>query len=84
MMIRMRDDLAKEEILIPAYDDVVEPDTGVGRTFLDAEDLVGAVLMGDNNDDTKPHYTFEHIKLKDRRQYWVHGIDLDYEEKTTT
>lgn len=78
-IVRMRDDLADDEVLIPAYDDVEEPDTGVGLTFLSAQDLQGAQLIGDNDDDTKPHYWFEHIVLTDRRQYYVHGVDLDYE-----
>lgn len=78
--VRLRDDLAEDEVLIPAYDDVVEPDTGVGLTFLSEQDLEGAVLINDNADDTRPHYWFEHIRLQDRREYYVHGIDLDYGE----
>jgi len=76
--VRLRDDLAEEGILIPAYDDIEEPDTGIGRTFLGKLDLVGAVLINDNDDDTRPHYWFEHIELTDRRRYYVYGIDLDY------
>ena len=76
--VRLRKDLAQEGIAIPAYDDVTEPDNGVGETYLSDEDLRGAVLIGDNDDDTKPHYAFEHIKLQDGRDFYVHGIDLDY------
>lgn len=77
--VRLRDDLYADGISIPAYDDVAEPDTGLGLTYLDGNDLIGAFLIGDNDDDTKPHYQFEHIQLKDGRQFYVHGIDLDYE-----
>ena len=76
--VRMRDDLASDEILIPAYDNVVEPDTGVGGAYLSKDELIGAYLIGDNDDDTKPHYYFEHIRLADKREFYVHGIDLDY------
>jgi hypothetical protein len=76
--VRMRDDLAGDDILIPCYDNVVEPDTGVGGTYLSKEELMGAYLIGDNDDDTKPHYLFEHIRLVDKREFYVHGIDLDY------
>jgi hypothetical protein len=70
--VRLRDDLAREEVLIPAYDDVAEPDIGIGEAYLSKDELTGAYLIGDNDDDTKPHY------LADKREFYVHGIDLDY------
>ena len=76
--VELRKDLAIEGLSIPAYDDVVELDRGIGGTYLNEVELKGAKLVGDNNDDTKPHYMFEHIKLKDGRLFYVHGIDLDY------
>jgi hypothetical protein len=74
----LRHDLALEELSIPAYDDVEEPDTGINLTYLNEDDLKGAFLIGDNDDDTRPHYLFEHIQLNDGRKFYVHGIDLDY------
>jgi hypothetical protein len=76
--VRLRDDLAREEVLIPAYDDVAEPDIGIGEAYLSKDELTGAYLIGDNDDDTKPHYLFEHIRLADKREFYVFGIDLDY------
>ena len=77
--VMLRKDLAMDGVSIPAYDDVEEPDTGTGGTYLNQQELEGAYLIGDNDDDTRPHYWFEHIRLKDGREYYVHGIDLDYE-----
>lgn len=74
----LRQDLALDDVSIPAYDDIQEPDTGIGCTYLNDAELKGAFLIGDNDDDTKPHYWFEHIGLADGRKFYVYGIDLDY------
>ena len=79
MFVEIRKDLMG--MSIPAYDDVAEPDTGIGSTYLNADELSGARLVGDNDDDTRPHYAFEHIELTDGRMFYVHGIDLDYKEE---
>ena len=79
-MICMRNDLAQEGYLIPAYDSIGSSG-GEGGTYLGANELRGAVSVGDNDDDTKPEYNYEHIKLTDGRVFYVSGIDLDYDEE---
>lgn len=77
--VRLRDDLAEEELGIPAYDAVEKFDIGIGLTYLFKNDLQEAQLINEIDDETKPEYNFEYIKLKDGRQFYVHGVDLDYE-----
>ena len=79
-MLCMRNDLAQEGYLIPAYDSIGSSG-GEGGTYLGADELRGAVSVGDNDDDTKPEYNYEHIKLTDGRVFYVSGIDLDYGEE---
>lgn len=75
--VKLREDLALNGVLIPAFDDIDK--AGVGETFLSAQELDGAYLLDDNTDETRPHYLYEHIQLKDGRVFYVLGIDLDYE-----
>lgn len=79
-MICMRNDLAQEGYLVPYYDSI-DSTGGVGGDYLGADELRGAVSVGDNDDDTKPEYNYEHIKLTDGRVVYVSGIDLDYDKE---
>ena len=76
--VKMRHDLADQGGRIPAYAEILEDESLLGETYLQASDLEGAYLVGDNSDDSKPCYWFEHIRLKDNRALYVYGIDLDY------
>ena len=78
-MIHMRNDLAQEGYLIPAYDSIGSSG-GEGGTYLGANELRGAVSVGDNDDDTKPEYNYEHMYYN---QLYIEatGIDLDYDEE---
>jgi hypothetical protein len=81
MQVRMRKDLAKEGITIPAgksykdYDDLQEV------THLSAEDMEGAEGY-DTGEDPDSH-AFCPVKLKDGRVFYMIGVDLDwiYEEE---
>jgi hypothetical protein len=78
MKVRMRDDLAKQEMSIPAglsfqdYDDLQEV------TYLNATDLEGAVGY-DTGEDPDSH-AFCPVKLRDGRVFYMIGVDLDWEE----
>ena len=77
--VMLRVDLAVDGYSVPAYDYVTAPDNGHGGTYLNARELEGAIALGcDLDDDTKPEYNFERIKLLDGRVFFMHGIDLDY------
>jgi len=75
--MRMRKDLAREGIQIPAcfsysnYDTMDEP-----VIYLSAEDMDGAVSF-DNGVDTDDH-AFCVVKLKDGKVVYMLGIDLDW------
>jgi hypothetical protein len=79
--VRMRKDLAEQELLIPAgksykdYDDLQE------ITHLSVEDLEGAVEY-DTGEDPDSH-AFCPVMLRDGRVFYMIGVDLDwfYEEE---
>ena len=77
MKVRMRDDLAKLGMTVPAglsflnYDDLQE------ITYLNSTELDGAVEI-DTGDDPDSHPFFP-IKLRDGRVFYMIGIDLDWE-----
>jgi hypothetical protein len=72
----MRDDLAKDGLLIPAglsydnYDDLQEV------VHLSATDLIGAVGY-DTGEDPDSH-AFCPVKLKDGRIVYIYGVDLEW------
>ena len=78
MTVRMRDDLAKQGMSVPAglsfqdYDDLQEV------TYLNATDLDGAVGF-DTGEDPDSH-PFCPVKLRDGRVFYMIGADLDWEE----
>ena len=75
--MRMRKDLAREDMQIPAcftysdYDTMDEP-----VLYLSSDDMDGAVSY-DNGVDTDDH-AFCVVKLKDGRVVYMLGIDLDW------
>lgn len=77
-MIRMRDDLARQGYLVPAFDRI-SSSGGEGNTYLSADELRDAVFVGDNDDDTKPEYNYDHLELKDGRKLYLITADLDYD-----
>jgi hypothetical protein len=76
MQVRMRKDLAEEDILIPAgmrwenYDDLEDV------VYFGAEDLEGAEEY-DTGEDPDSH-AFCPVKLKDGRVFYFIGVDLDW------
>ena len=74
--IRMRDDLARDNLLIPAglshsnYDDLHDV------IHLSATDLIGAVEY-DTGEDPDSH-AFCPVKLSDGRIVYLMGVDLDW------
>lgn len=76
--VRMRDDLTKERLSIPAstsfknYDHFEEP-----IIFVTAKELDGAVI-GDDPAGPDDH-AFCFVKLKDGRELYFMSVDLDFE-----
>ena len=77
-LVRMRDDLAKEGLSVPAsasfrdYDHLVEP-----VFYISAEELEGAVI-GDDPAHPDDH-AFCFVQLKDGRGLYFMGVDLDFD-----
>lgn len=77
MKVRMREDLAEEQLLVPAglsysdYDDLHDD------FYLSAEDLDGAVMWEDEEDPDS--HAFCKVKLSDGRIVYMIGADLDWE-----
>ena len=76
MTVRMRSDLVEMEMLIPVFIDVSDDEC----IYLTAEEVEGAVLLNDNDDDNIDEYYYEHIQLKDGRMVYAIGIDLEPEQ----
>ena len=76
--IRLRDDLAEQELRVPAglgysdYDDLHDD------FYLSADDLKGATLYEDDEDPDS--HAFCKVKLTDGRILYMMGVDLDFEE----
>lgn len=78
MKVRMRDDLAEEGLSIPASRTFKKYDTQVGVVYINAEELVGAVIGNDRADPDE--HAFCYVKLKDGRGLYFLSVDLDFEE----
>lgn len=78
--VRMRDDLAKMGLLIPASKTFEGYDNMVEDIFVSAEELKGAVI-GDDPADPDDH-AFCYVKLKDGRCLYFLGVDLDFTYKS--
>jgi hypothetical protein len=78
MKVRMRDDLAKQGMSVPAgisykdYDDLQEV------IYLSAKDMEGAIGY-DTGEDPDSH-AYCPVKLADGRVFYMIGADLDWEE----
>jgi len=82
MKVRMRDDLAKDGLAIPAFDDVLEYEQYVGNHYIGAEELIGAELESNTENCDDPRYNYTRLRLKDNRLLYFIGVDLDFEEIT--
>jgi len=80
MKVRMRDDLAKDGLAIPAFEDVLEHEHHVGKHYIGAEELVGAKLEGNTENCDDPRYNYTRLRLSDDRLLYFVGVDLDFEE----
>jgi hypothetical protein len=74
--VRMRKDLAKEGITIPAGKSWKDYDDLVDVIYLSAEDLEGAVeyVTGEDPDS----HAFCPVKLRDGQVVYMIGVDLDW------
>jgi hypothetical protein len=78
MKVRMRDDLAKQGMFVPAglsykdYDDLQEV------IYLSAKDMEGA--EGYETGEDPDSHAFCPVKLADGRVFYMIGVDLDWEE----
>jgi hypothetical protein len=85
--VRLRDDLAKDELLVPAWKswkgwhhDTASEYQGT-LTYLDKADLDGATQLPDfyQKLNWHPSHNLNRIKLKDGRVFFMLGVDLDWE-----
>lgn len=74
--IRMRWDLAEEELSVPASTTFSNYDTLDDDIFVTAEELEGAE-QGDDPADPDDH-AFCYVKLKDGRSLYFMSVDLDF------
>lgn len=75
--IRMRDDLAKEGLSVPASRTFSNYDTLDDDLYITAQELEGAV-QGDDPADPDDH-PFCYVQLKDGRSLYFISVDLDFE-----
>lgn len=80
--IRMRDDLAKQGLSVPASATFDKYDTLGDIVYITAEELKGAT-QGDDPADPDDH-AYWYIKLKDGRSLYFISADLDFEYPTLT
>lgn len=81
MKVRMRDDLAGmafRTTVIPASRTFKNYDTQVDVVYVNAEELVDAVIGNDSADPDD--HAFCYVQLKDGRALYFLSIDLDFEE----
>jgi hypothetical protein len=73
--VRMRDDLARDNVKVPAW-----PYLDAPVAYLTAKDLVGAQYLPDLCSDDDPEYNYNRILLADGRIFFMVGVDLDFGE----
>ena len=73
--VRMRDDLARDDVEVPAWVHMDAP-----ATYLKADDLRGARFLPDLCDESSPEYNYNRIELADGRIFFMVGVDLDFGE----
>jgi hypothetical protein len=87
--VRLRDDLAEEELLVPAWkgwkgwhEDTASEHEGT-LAYLDKADLDGAINLGDlyAKLNWHPSHNLNRIKLKDGRVFFMLGVDLDWDHE---
>ena len=71
--VRMRDDLARDDVEVPAWVHMDAP-----ATYLKADDLRGARFLPDLCDESSPEYNYNRIELADKRVFFMVGVDLDF------
>ena len=77
---RMRDDLAKDGMSVPASRTFSDYDTLDDDLYITAQELEGAV-QGDDPADPDDH-PFCYVQLKDGRSLYFISVDLDFEVTT--
>ena len=73
--VRMRDDLARDDVEVPAWTNLDAP-----ATYLKAADLRGARFLPDLCDENSVEYNYNRIELADGRIFFMVGVDLDFGE----
>jgi len=73
--VRMRDDLARDDVEVPAWTNLDAP-----ATYLNAKDLQGARFLPDLCDENSVEYNYNRIELADKRIFFMVGVDLDFGE----
>ena len=71
--VRMRDDLARDDVEVPAWTNLDAP-----ATYLKADDLRGARFLPDLCDENSVEYNYNRIELADKRVFFMVGVDLDF------
>ena len=71
--VRMRDDLARDDVEVPAWTNLDAP-----ATYLNAKDLQGARFLPDLCDENSVEYNYNRIELADKRIFFMVGVDLDF------
>jgi hypothetical protein len=75
--IRMRDDLAREGMSVPASRTFRDYDTLVDDLYISAKELEGATF---GNDPAEPDdHAFCYVELKDGRSLYFISVDLDFD-----
>lgn len=75
--IRMRDDLAREGMSVPASRTFRDYDTLVDDLYISAQELEGATF---GNDPADPDdHAFCYVDLKDGRSLYFISVDLDFD-----
>jgi hypothetical protein len=76
--ITMRKDLAEDGLAVPAFDDIDDNGDYVGKHYITEEELLGAELEGNTEDDKHPRYDYTRLRLRDGRLLYFIGVDLDF------
>ena len=73
--VRMRDDLARDDVEVPAWTNLDAPATNIN-----AKELEGARFLPDLCDENSVEYNYNRIELADKRIFFMVGVDLDFGE----
>ena len=78
LIITMRKDLAEDDLAVPAFDDIDADGHYVGEHYIGEEEIIGAKLEGNAEDDTDPRHDYTRLRLRDGRLLYFIGVDLDF------